>query len=54
MFSHVGKDARIKTAAYYGWVLKETWEDCTDCGIAKAKQANLNKVPVDRSKAPAE
>jgi proteasome assembly chaperone (PAC2) family protein len=27
MLSHVGKDATIKTAAYYGWVLKGTWED---------------------------
>jgi hypothetical protein len=53
MLSHVSKDATT-TAAYYGWVLKGTWEDCADCGIVKAKQANLNKVPVDRSKARAE
>jgi hypothetical protein len=54
MLSHVGKDATIKTAASYGWILTGTWEDCDDCGITKAKQANLKKVPAARSKTRAE
>jgi hypothetical protein len=49
MLAHVGKDATIKTTTYYGWILTGTWEDCDDCSTAKARQGNLNKVPVDRS-----
>jgi hypothetical protein len=50
MLGHVGKDAITKTGAYYGWILTGTCEDCNHCGTAKAKQSNLNKIPVDKSK----
>lgn len=52
MLGHVGKDSTIKTAEVYSWVLTGKWENCDHCGIAKARQSNISKNPVERSKTP--
>ena len=51
---HVCVDMVHRTAKFYGWKLRDKETQCEACDIAKARQGNLNKEPVARSKVPGE
>jgi len=47
---HVSNDIAANTAKYYGWKVTGKPEACESCELAKARQKNLNKDPVERCK----
>jgi len=40
---HCGEDCTRKTAKYYNWNVSGSYNPCSSCGIAKAKQASVSK-----------
>jgi hypothetical protein len=41
MLGHPGEETTRKTAAFYSWELTGKFGNCSDCAIAKAKQASV-------------
>ncbi len=51
---HVSEDAVQKTAKFYDWKLKNKFQNCGDCALAKSRQKNMDKEPQERSEMPGE
>jgi len=51
---HVSEDAIQKTAKFYDWKLKNKFQNCGDCALAKSRQKIMNKEPHKRSEMPGE
>ena len=43
ILGHPAEETVRRTAAFYGWKLTGKFEPCKFCGLAKARQANVNK-----------
>jgi len=54
ILGHVSEETMRKTAKFYDWKISGTLNKCSDCGLAKSKQANTSKEKVLRSKVPGE
>jgi hypothetical protein len=54
VLGHPSEETTRKTASFYGWKVNGTFNPCENCGIAKSRQKNVNKVSKARSKNPGE
>ena len=50
ILGHPAEETVRRTAAFYGWKLTGKFEPCKFCGLAKARQANVNKKLAERSR----
>jgi len=51
---HVSKTLVRKMAKFYGWMLKNKFETCESCALAKSRQKDTNKEKKARSDTPGE
>jgi hypothetical protein len=54
VLGHPSEETTRKTAIFFGWNVNGTFNPCKNCGIAKLRQKNVNKVSEARSKNPGE